>query len=220
MLKLYDYFRSSASFRVRIALNLKQLNYHIVPIHLTQNGGEHLTDNYHKVNPQQLVPSLSVDNQVITQSIAIIEFLEETYPKPALLPANSYERAIVRSYTQIIASDIHPLNNLRVLNYLTHDLNIDAERKDAWYKHWISAGLSTLEKMIEKHKLSGDFCVGFVPSMADVCLIPQLFNARRFNCDITAYPNLLRIEANCKKISAFEYAYPKEPVTAKEIIHA
>lgn len=220
MLKLYDYFRSSACYRVRIALNLKQLDYHIVPIHLVENGGEQHSTDYQQINPQQLVPSLDIEGQTITQSLAIIEYLEETYPKPALLPTNSYERAIARSYAQIIAADIHPLNNLRVLNYLTHDLKISNASKDTWYQHWIQAGLSTLEKLIDKHHLSGDFCIGFVPTIADICLIPQLYNARRFNCDLTAYPNLLRIEANCKKISAFEYAFPKEPTIAKEIAHA
>lgn len=220
MLKLYDYYRSSASFRVRIALNLKQLDYRIIPIHLINDGGEQHSEKYQAVNPQQLVPSLGLDDRTITQSLAIIEYLEETYPKPALLPTSAYERALARSYAYVIACDIHPLNNLRVLNYLSHELSINKYDRDAWYQHWIKLGLDALEKLIVKDNLSGDFCIGFVPSIADVCLIPQLYNARRFNCDIKSYHNLLRIEENCMKLAAFEFAYPKEPITAKEILHA
>lgn len=220
MLKLYDYYRSSASFRVRIALNLKQLDYRIIPIHLVNNGGEQHGENYQAINPQCLIPSLDVDNRVLTQSLAIIEYLDEVHPKPALLPNTAYEKALVRSYANLIAADIHPLNNLRVLNYLTDELQASDDQKNAWYQHWISSGLAALEKLIVNHNLSGDFCFGFVPTIADICLVPQLYNARRFHCDLKPYPNLVRIDANCRKIHAFEYAFPKEPVTAKEIIHA
>lgn len=209
MLILYDYFRSSACFRVRIALNFKGLEYQAIPIHLTNSGGEQFFENYEKINPQNLVPSLQDGTKQLTQSIAIIEYLDELHPYPSLLPKDPYEKALVRAFALAIAADIHPLNNLRVLNYLKKHFNLSDQQKSTWYHHWIDLGLSALEKQLLKYNQAREFCFGNKPSLADVCLIPQLYNARRYACDLTKVPNLLRIEANCRKLSAFTDAYPE-----------
>jgi len=212
MLTLYDYFRSSACFRVRIALNLKRLDYHAIPVHLVNNGGEQFTEKYLKINPQCLVPALQDGDSIITQSLAIIEYLDETYPAPALLPVNSLHKALVRSFALSIAADIHPLNNLRVLKYLTSELTVSEEKKNQWYQHWISLGLTALETQIRSNNMAGDFCFGDTPTLADICLVPQLFNARRFSCDLSSYPELIRIDANCQQLDAFTRAWPIEAV--------
>lgn len=213
MLKLYDYYRSSASFRVRIALNIKGLDYHVIPIHLLNNGGEQFSDAYQKLNPQCLVPTLQDDHNVITQSLAIIEYLEEVHPQPSLLPNSPFEKALVRSFALTIAADLHPLNNLRVLNYLKNELTLSEEQKTHWYHHWIHKGLTALETQLTTHQLSRDFCFGNSPTIADVCLVPQMYNARRFSCDLNAYPTLVRIDAHCQQYAPIINAYPREAVT-------
>lgn len=212
MLTLYDYFRSSACFRVRIALNLKGLEYNAIPIHLLNNGGEQFSEDYEKINPQHLVPAL-VDNQkIITQSIAIIEYLDDVHPKTPLLPKEAYLKALVRSFAFSIACDTHPLNNLRVLKYLQSQLKITEEQKTTWCQHWIHQSFQALETRLAINEQT-PFCFGNAPTLADICLIPQMYNARRVALDLSAYPNLLRIETNCKELTEFTDAFPKEPVT-------
>lgn len=210
MLKLYDYFRSSASYRVRIALNLKQLDYDIIPIHLIQNGGEQFSAQYQAVNPQCLVPALDDQGSILTQSLAIIEYLDETHPTPALLPDDPVQRAHVRAFALTIAADIHPLNNLRVTKFLTNEFQITEDQKNFWYQHWIAKGLAALEKSLANKGRQTAFAFGDQPSLADICLVPQMFNARRFHCDVSAYPTLCRIDENCQKLSAFADARPVE----------
>ena len=213
MIKLYDYIRSSASMRVRIALSLKKISYETIPIHLLNNGGEQFSDQYKKINPQQLVPTLIDDAHIITQSLAIVEYLNDTYPIPPLLPASAHEKALVRSFALSIVADIHPLNNLRVLQYLKNELNISDEQKNKWYQHWMEKGLSALENRLTTQSKPSNFCFGDTPTIADICLIPQLFNAKRFNCDLSHYKRLQSIDTHCLKLDAFINALPKEPVT-------
>ncbi len=210
MLTLYDYFRSSACFRVRIALNLKKLTHETIPIHLIKQGGEQFSLEYKKINPHSLVPALQDDDKLLTQSIAIIEYLDEVYPQPALLPQDPYQKALVRAFALSIAADLHPLNNLRVLTYLTNEFNISEEKKIKWYQHWATKGLAALEKQLVSYGTATSFCFADEPSMADICLIPQLYNARRFYCDLHPYPTLTRIDANCRQIRAFHDAWPIE----------
>jgi maleylacetoacetate isomerase len=210
VIKLYNYYRSSASFRVRIALNLKSLAYEDVQIHLVNNGGEQFSAEYQSINPQKLVPALEDNGKVITQSLAIIEYLNEVYPEPSLLPADAYQKSLVKSISLEIAADLHPLNNLRILKYLTNDLGLSDEKKNQWYQHWIAVGFQALEKKLATTSQHGEFCVGNSFSIADICLVPQMYNARRFSCDLTPYPTLVQIDANCQKHPAFEKAWPKE----------
>lgn len=212
MLKLYQYFRSSASFRVRIALNLKGLSYEDMPVHLINGGGEQFSASYQAINPHSLVPTLQDSNNTLTQSLAIIEYLDECHPTPALLPGDAYQKALVRAFALSIAADIHPLNNLRVLTYLTQTLKISEQEKSRWYEHWISLGLAGLEKQLANSPYTGAYCFGDRPSLADICLIPQLYNARRFNCDLSHYPTLVRIDQHCQSLTAFSNAWPMEPV--------
>lgn len=209
-LMLYDYFRSSASFRVRIALNLKNLDYQIIPIHLLNNGGEQFKDSYVALNPHSLVPTLQIDQQTLTQSIAIIEYLDEIQPEPTLLPHHPFEKALVRSFALSIAADIHPLNNLRILKYITNEFHISEEQKKQWIQHWISLGFDGLEKQLSTRKTTGPFCFGSQPTLADICLVPQMFNANRFECDLTRYPTLLQINEHCQQLPAFANAWPIE----------
>ncbi len=207
-MKLYSYFRSSAAYRVRIALNVKGLDYETVPVHLLKEGGQQNSEVYRRLNPTGLVPTL-VDGEVaIGQSIAIIEYLEETHPEPALLPADPAGRARVRAIAQTIACDIHPLNNLRVLKHLKHVLGVDEEAKNEWYKHWINVGLASVEAMLAGHPATGRFCHGDQVTMADVLLVPQVFNARRFECDLGAMPTVTRIADACGQLDAFIRAEP------------
>jgi maleylpyruvate isomerase len=207
-MKLYSYFRSSAAYRVRIALNLKGLAYETVPVHLLKDGGQQLSEGYRQVNPAGLVPALADGDWTIGQSMAILEYLEETHPEPALLPAGAKPRARVRSIAQLIACDIHPLNNLRVLKYLKHELQADDEARDAWYRHWIGQGLAAVESLLAGHPDTGRYCHGDQPTFADLCLVPQVFNARRFGCDLSAVPTVLRIDSACAELDAFRKAAP------------
>lgn len=208
MLTLYDYFRSSACYRVRIALNLKNLPYESVPVHLLNNGGEQFSEKYLALNPQSLVPTLVEDENVLTQSLAIIEYLDETHPAPALLPANPLLKAKVRAFALTIAADIHPLNNLRVVQYLTLAFNIDETQKIAWFHHWIRKGFSALETQLANQPSHTDFCFGESPTLADICLVPQMYNARRFQCDVSDFPTLCRIDQHCQQLAAFKNAQP------------
>lgn len=211
MLRLYTYFRSSAAFRVRIALNLKGLDYEAVPVHLLRGGGEQHNAGFREKSPLGNVPVLEVDDTALTQSLAIIEYLEETHPQPALLPVAPLERARVRAIAQSIACDIHPLANLRVLGYLRDQLNVDQAARDAWYRHWVNVGLAGVERMLASatHQgNTGDFCHGNNPTLADCCLVPQVFNARRLSVDLSAMPQINRIVAHCETLPAFQRAAP------------
>jgi maleylacetoacetate isomerase/maleylpyruvate isomerase len=210
--KLYSYFRSSAAYRVRIALNLKGLSYQTVPVHLTRGGGEQHAPGYRKLNPQGLVPVLEDGGRVLTQSLAIIEYLDEVHPQTPLLPKDPAARARVRALALAIACDLHPLNNTRVLNYLTGPMGLGDDAKQTWYRHWIAEGLGALEASLASDRETGRFCHGGAPGLADCCLIPQLANAHRFKCDVSPYPTLLRIEKNCQALDAFQRAAPdKQP---------
>jgi maleylacetoacetate isomerase len=215
-MKLYSYFRSSAAYRVRIALNLKGLSYETIPVHLLKNGGEQFAPEYRALNPNALVPVLVDEEEdaaaALTQSLAIIEYLEETHPQPALLPQGALDRAYVRSIALSIACDIHPINNLRVLRYLVHKLNVSEDDKNAWYRHWCEQGLAALEMTLAQGKRVGNFCYGNTPTLADCCLIPQVANAQRLNCDLSGMPTIMRINAACLALNAFANAAPaKQP---------
>jgi len=206
-MKLYDYFRSSAAYRVRIALNLKGLAPERASVHLRR--GSQRDDDYLALNPQGLVPTLVADNgDVMTQSLAIIEWLDETSPEPPLLPADAAGRARVRSLALAIACDIHPLNNLRVLNYLTGTLGATEAQKNGWCRYWCDVGLEAIETQLAREQATGTFCHGGAPTLADICLVPQLANARRVDLDLAPYPTLLRIEAACAALPAFANAAP------------
>lgn len=209
-MKLYSYFRSSAAFRVRIALALKNINYQVIPIHLVKNGGEHKQSDYTAINPQQLVPALDDNGTIITQSITIMEYLEDKYPATPLLPSNAQDRAFVRSLMQLIACDIHPLNNLRVLQYLQNTLSINDNQKNNWYHHWITTGFDAIEQMLANHHQINKplFCYQNLPTLADCCLIPQVYNAKRFDFDLSKYPNISHIYKHCMTLQAFQEAYP------------
>jgi maleylacetoacetate isomerase len=208
--KLYTYFRSSAAFRVRIALNLKGLAYEPVFVHLAK--GQHRERQYVQVNPQALVPTLELDNGTrLVQSLAIIEWLDEKHPTPTLIPHESLGRARVRSLSYLVACEIHPLNNLRVLQHLKRALGQTQEQIDTWYRHWIADGLSKLETDLARPG-TGRFCQGDSPTMADCCLVPQIFNAKRYNSDLAPYPTTMRVFENCMKLEAFDRAQPsKQP---------
>lgn len=215
-MKLYTYFRSSAAYRVRIALNLKGLSYESVPVHLVRGGGEQRQAAYLALNPAGLVPALENEaGQVLTQSLAIIEYLEDIHPTPALLPADALDRARVRALAQTIACDTHPLNNLRVLQYLGKTLGADESARQAWYKHWVAVGLGAVERLLAADPKTGDFCHGDAPGLADCCLVPQVFNARRFDCDLSAMPLIERIVANCEQLPAFQAAAPVQQPDAE-----
>ena len=202
---LYDYFRSSASYRVRIALNLKGLAYDSVPVSLLDNAQR--APEYLRKNPQGLVPALLDGEQLLTQSLAICEYLEEAYPQPALLPNDTIGRARVRALALSIACDIHPLNNLRVLRRLEAQFAADQAGKDAWYQHWIQSGFEAFEQQIQS--THGQYCFGDTVTLADLALVPQVYNARRFNCDLSAYPTMLAIEQRCLALDAFARATPE-----------
>lgn len=212
-MRLYSYFRSSAAYRVRIALNLKGLPYEYVPIHLRQ--GEQRAEPYRALNAQELVPTLCDDRGTFTQSLAIIEYLEQRYPEPPLLPRAPEARARVRAIALAIACDIHPLDNLRVLQYLSRTLAVSDEAKDHWYRHWIDLGLAALEAQLARDAATGPFCHGASATLADVCLVPQLANARRLPMPLDAYPTLVRIETACNALPAFAAAAPERQPDAR-----
>lgn len=201
-MKLFGYFRSSASYRVRIALNLKGLACEQVAINL--KAGEQLSKEYQALNPQRLVPALSHDGNLITQSLAIMAYLDESFPDRQLVVGTASNRAKIRAIAATVACDTQPLQNLRVLKYLTGELQVSNEQRLQWTQHWISDGLNAVEHMVEGE----GFCVGSIPTLADVCLIPQIYNARRFNIDMNQYPKLSAIEARCEQLEAFADAHP------------
>ncbi|AAN54726.1 maleylacetoacetate isomerase [Shewanella oneidensis MR-1] len=213
---LYGYWRSSAAYRVRIALNLKGVSAEQLSVHLVRDGGEQHKADYIALNPQELVPTLVVDDEqdgdALTQSLAIIEYLDELYPKTPLLPASALERAHVRAMALTIACEIHPLNNLRVLQYLTQKLTVNEEAKSAWYHHWVATGFTALETQLVRH--SGRYCFGDKVTIADLCLVPQVYNAQRFNVDLTPYPNIMRVWAECNQLPAFADAAPERQADA------
>ena len=213
-MRLYTYFRSSAAYRVRIALALKGLPYEAVPVHLLRDGGEQLQAPYRAINPAGLVPALEIpapEGAILTQSLAIMEYLDETHPQAPLLPADPLGRARVRALAQLVACDIHPVGNLRVLKYLSGTLNLSDEAKLAWSQHWIMEGFAALEALLTSPAGAarvGSFCHGDTPGIADCCLVPQVFNARRFKVDLAPYPAIVAIDAACAAIPAFVAAHP------------
>lgn len=214
MIKLYSYYRSSAAYRVRIALNLKQLTYDYKTVHLLKDGGEQHSSSYQQLNPMRLVPTLVDGDTVLSQSMAIIEYLDEAYPDTySLLPGQPVDRAHAKELSQIIACDIHPINNLRVLKYLKHELDVDDEQKNIWYAHWIQLGFAAFEQYLQK--TSGAFCVGDSVTLADCCLVPQVYNAMRFKVDLDPYPFIQKTYENCMQLPAFTKAIPeKQPDAA------
>lgn len=211
-MQLYSYFRSSASFRVRIAMNLKGLPYDYEPIHLLRQGGEQCLPAFRARNPDALVPVLVDDTQdppaTLTQSLAIIEYLDEIHPEPPLLPRDALGRARVRALALNVACEIHPLNNLRVLRYLTQILKIDEATKTTWIRHWIEGGLKALDTQLAASPMTGTFCHGDTPTVADVTLVPQIFNGKRFGCDYASLPTVMRIFDACMTLDAFQDAQP------------
>jgi maleylacetoacetate isomerase/maleylpyruvate isomerase len=204
-MELYNYFRSSASYRVRIALALKGLDYEYKPVHLARN--EQFTESYAAVSAARLVPILRDGEHILTQSLAIIEYLEEVHPEPPLLPAAPAGRARVRGLAMDIACEIHPLNNLRVLRYLVRDLKVGEEDKNRWYRHWVETGLEVVERQLAARP--GTYCHGDTPTLADCVLVPQIFNARRFDCRLDHVPNVMRVLDACMKLDAFEKTRPE-----------
>ncbi|QJE74698.1 maleylacetoacetate isomerase [Aerophototrophica crusticola] len=204
-MRLYTYFRSSAAYRVRIGLALKGLDAEAVPVHLVRDGGQHKKPDYLGRNPQGFVPALEVGGQVITQSLAILEYLEEAHPQPPLLPKDPLARARVRSFALAIACDIHPLNNLRVLKHLRGGLGQDEDGVNRWVRRWIEEGFTALERMVEP---GAPFCFGDAPGLAEACLVPQMYNARRFGADLTDFPTLVAIDERCRALPTFQSAAP------------
>lgn len=206
-MQLYTYFRSSAAYRVRIALNLKGLKADLIPVHLVNNGGEQHSAAYKAINPSELVPTWVEDDFQLSQSLSILEYLNEQYPEVDLLPQDLRQRALVRAFSLAIACDIHPLNNLRVLQYLSGTLEVTDEQKNTWYKHWVRSGFKTLEALLAQS--NGKFCFGEQATIADCCLIPQVYNALRFNVDLSAYPKIEAIYKHCNMLEAFKQAAPE-----------
>ncbi len=205
-MELYNYFRSSASYRVRIALAIKGISYDYVAVHLAKN--EHLQPGFGELNASRLVPLLKDGDTLLTQSLAIIEYLEETHPAPPLLPADPVARARVRALAYDVACEIHPLNNLRVLRYLVHDLKLSEDDKNRWYRHWVETGLEAVERQLAVHPATGRFCHGDQPTLADCALVPQIHNAQRFDCRLAHVPTVMRIFEECMRLEAFSKTQP------------
>jgi len=211
-MKLYSYFRSSAAYRVRIALNLKGIAYDIVPIHLIKDGGHHLRPEFFAVNPQMRVPALMTSTgDVLIQSLAIIEYLDETHAEPPLLPGDPPARAKARALAQIIACDIHPLNNLGSLRYLKREMHQEQSAIDAWYHHWVTVGFEAFEALVG----DGPYCCGDAVTIADICLVPQVYNARRLKVPLDKFPKIVRIDAACQELPAFDRARPENQPDAE-----
>lgn len=213
-LRLYTFFRSSAAFRVRIALNLKGLDYQSIPVHFRKNGGEHRQPDFLRRNPQGLLPVLEHEPNVITQSLAIVEYLDATFPEPRLIPAAPNDRAKVEALAQIVACDIHPLNNLRVLNYLRQQLGQDDEAVTNWVQHWVTLGFEGYEGLIKAHS-NGRFSCGDSVTLADICLVPQVYNAVRFGCDLSSFPTIKSVDEHLKSLPAFMSAAPEQQADAE-----
>jgi maleylacetoacetate isomerase len=213
-MKLHGYFRSSAAFRVRIALNLKGIDYEQASYHLRRN--EQFSAAYLKLNPSALVPALEDGSEVVSQSLAIMEYLDETHPKPPLLPSTPGERARVRSLSQMIACDIHPIDNLRVLRYLANPLGHDEKTVETWFNHWIKLGFDAIEQRLAHERATGRFCHGDAPGLADCCLVPQVVNAKRYpSFDLKPYPTIMRIFETCRALPAIERAFPEKQPDAE-----
>jgi maleylpyruvate isomerase len=210
--KLYSYFRSSAAYRARIALNLKGLPYDTVSIHLTKDGGQQSTPAFRAINPQMRVPAMALPSgEILLQSLAIIEYLDELHPEPPLLPDNAEDRAHVRAVAQIIACDIHPLNNTSALNYLRRTLKADDAAVNAWYANWVVAGFDAVEALLKP----GPYACGGRVGLADICLVPQVYNARRFKVPLERYPKIVAADAACNKLAAFDKARPENQPDAE-----
>lgn len=207
-MRLFDYYRSSASFRVRIGLNLKGIEAERHTLHLLKDGGQQFAESFTALNPQQLVPVLEDGDVRLIQSLAILEYLDETHPEPPFLPEGAAARARVRALAQVIACDTHPLNNLRILKYLKDEMNQDEDARNAWYRYWVAKGLSAFEALVAGDAETGRFCHGNVPSLADIALVPQIFNAKRFDCPLGDYPKTMEIFENCMAVPAFDRAQP------------
>jgi len=205
MMKLHNYFRSSSSYRVRIALALKGLDYEYIPVHIAR--GEHKTGPFSAISPDMLVPLLEDDGERFTQSMAVIEYLDEIHPEPPLLPSDPVGRAHVRALAQSIACEIHPINNLRVLKYLVTELKLDDEAKNAWYRHWVREGMVAFERQLAQYPV-GIYCYGNTPTLADLCLVPQVFNGQRFGCDFSGLPRTMAAYEACLQHEAFQRAQP------------
>ncbi len=213
-MKIHGYFRSSAAYRVRIALNLKNLDCDTALVNL--QAGDQSSPAYRAINPQGRVPALEIDDHVLVQSLAIIEYLDETFPSPSLVPSEPLARARVRGIANIIACDIHPLNNLAVLNYLKDELSADEDKRTRWYQHWVRLGFDGVEPLLADSSSTGKFCHGDAPGLADICLVPQVFNAQRFDCDLSHYPTIGRIYDSCMNVDAFDKAQPSNQPEAAQ----
>ena len=209
IIRLYSYWRSSAAYRVRIALNLKGLPHEVVPVHLLKDGGEQHTRAFADLNPQELVPVLLHGSRILRQSLAIMEYLDETWPTPPLMPATARDRQRVRAIAQLVASDMHPLNNLRVLQFFENTWNVPQAEREAWVRHWVKVGFDALEDTLCDNPSTGAFCDGDVPTMADCCLVPQVYNAERFGVDMAPYRTIRRITRECLALDAFDAARPE-----------
>ena len=211
-MKLYDYYRSSSCYRVRIALNIKKMSYTTVPVHLLDNGGQQHQASYTEINPQALVPTLNENGHIITQSLAIIDYLDEISPHPPLLPQNPLDRSHVRSLALTIACDIHPLNNLRVLQTLKEQFQATEEQVQGWYHHWLQTGFDAIETHLKHLRRKKPVCFGKEPTLADICLIPQVYNAKRFNFSMKDYPQISEINDYCLTLPAFNLAAPESSI--------